>query len=106
MLANVRNRLAVIASVEAYSQPEQLHWVRVEYLDQDGPAEDHLLWEREAAARVWPANQLPDLNKRPMSTREFDAFVRATRWTATTPFLDPAPGDGEALVTSTWGRAD
>src|ERR1700756_5264375 len=98
MLAHVRNRLAVIASVEPYSQPEQLHWVRVEYLDQDGPPEDHLLWEREASARGWPPSRLPDLNKRPMSAREFDAFVRATRWTATTPFLDPAPADAETPV--------
>ncbi|MBV9612652.1 MAG: hypothetical protein JO091_09270 [Acidobacteriaceae bacterium] len=89
MLANVRNRLAVIAAVEPYSHPEQLHWVRVEYLDQDGPPEDQLLWEREPNASVWPATQLPDLRKSPMSPREFDAFVRATRWSASTPFCGP-----------------
>jgi superfamily II DNA or RNA helicase len=104
MLANVRNRLAVIAAVEPYSQPEQLHWVRVEYLDQDGPAEDQLLWEREPNASVWPPSRLPDLNKSPMSAREFDAFVRATRWSATTPFAGPAANQGvPTLVAPLYG---
>lgn len=94
MLANIRNRLAVIAAVEPYAHPEQLHWVSVEYLDQDGPAQDQLLWEREPGARVWPATQLPNLQKAPMSPREFNAFVRAARWSATTPFLEPLVGNG------------
>lgn len=62
MLGHVRNRLAVIAAVE-HSQPEQLHWVQVEYLDQDGPPQDQILWEREANARVWPPNRLPNLQQ-------------------------------------------
>jgi hypothetical protein len=40
-----------------------------------------------------------------MSGREFDAFVRATRWSATTPFFGPAVGDdpSPALIAPLYG---
>jgi hypothetical protein len=49
--------------------------------------------------------QPPNLQKLPMSGREFDAFVRATRWSATTAFFGPTAGDGvnQALITPLYG---
>lgn len=40
-----------------------------------------------------------------MSGREFDAFVRATGWSATTPFFGPAVGDdpNPALIAPLYG---
>jgi hypothetical protein len=61
-LAKVRNRRAVIASVEAHDAGAEgrLHLVRVEYTDGDGSVEDTLLWEREADATLIPARALPE----------------------------------------------
>ena len=48
MLATIRNRRGIIATVEPFdSQEGRLHLVRVEYTDSDGVAEDTVLWERE-----------------------------------------------------------
>lgn len=97
MLATVRNRRGMVAAVEPFDAgPEgRLHLTTVEYLDADGQAlEDHLVWEREPGARLLEPTSPPDvLGAGPMLPREFDALVRATRWSAVTPFIDP---DGEA----------
>ena len=46
MLATIRNRRGLIATVEPFdSQEGRLHLVRVEYTDSDGVAEDTVLWE-------------------------------------------------------------
>ena len=46
MLATVRNRRALVASVEPFGgTPEgQLHLVRLEYTDLDGIPEDNIIW--------------------------------------------------------------
>jgi len=97
MLATVRNRRGMVAAVEPFDAgPEgRLHLTTVEYLDADGQAlEDHLVWEREPGARLLEPTSPPDvLGAGPMVPHEFDALVRATRWSAVTPFIDP---DGEA----------
>jgi superfamily II DNA or RNA helicase len=89
MVATVRNRRGVIASVEPYDAPGEgrLHLVRVEYTDQDGASEDTLLWERERNASLLEPTALPRVaDEPPMHPADFDALVRATRWTAVTPF--------------------
>ncbi len=95
MLATVRNRRAVIAGVEHHDHPLQrrLHVVTVEYVDGDGAPDDRLVWELEAGAELVAPRALPNPSQdAPMPHRDFDALVRATRWTALTPFVDP---DGE-----------
>jgi hypothetical protein len=49
MLAKIRNRRGVVASVEPYDTTSEgrLHLVRVEYMDTEGTPEDVVLWERE-----------------------------------------------------------
>jgi len=93
MLATIRNRRGVIASVDHFSpdSPEgQLNLVRIEYTDADGLPEDTVLWEREHGRGLLKPNALPRVEADPaMEPREFDAVVRAARWSALTPFLHP-----------------
>jgi hypothetical protein len=91
MIATVRNRRGVIASVEPYDAPGEgrLHLVRVEYTDHEGSAEDTLLWERERNVSLLEPTALPRIaDEPPMHPADFDALVRATRWSAVTPFRE------------------
>lgn len=92
MLATVRNRRGIVSAVEPYDGQEgRLHLVTVEYADGDGVREDRLIWERERNARLVPPAALPRVeDSSPMPPADFDALVRATRWSALSPFLDPA----------------
>lgn len=90
MLAIVRNRRALIASVEPFdAKPEgRIHLVRLEYTDIDGNSEDIIIWEREINARLLEPTALPSvITDKPMLSTEFDALQRATRWTALSPFF-------------------
>jgi superfamily II DNA or RNA helicase len=97
MLATIRNRRGLIATVEPFDSPEgRLHLVRVEYTDSDGVAEDTVLWEREHGRDLLEPNALPQVqSEASMEPREFEALVRAARWAALTPFLHP-DGSGRA----------
>jgi superfamily II DNA or RNA helicase len=91
MLASVRNRIGWIAHVDVHAgHSGTRHLVRIEYLDAHGGSEDTLLWESEPRAIVWPPSQLPLVEStQPMAVADYDALVRASRWSATAPFLDP-----------------
>ena len=98
MLATIRNRRGLIATVEPFPSQDGglLHLVRVEYTDSDGVAEDTVLWEREHGRDLLEPNALPQVQaEASMEPREFDALVRAARWAALTPFLHP-DGSGRA----------
>ena len=92
MMATIRNRRGLIATVEPFDSPEgRLHLVRVEYTDSDGVAEDTVLWEREHGRDLLEPNALPQVQSEPsMEPREFDALVRAARWGGT----DAVPASG------------
>ena len=96
MLATVRNRRGIVTSVEPYQGTgEVVHLVTVEYLDGDGVTDDTLVWELEPGAHLLEPTTLPDPARvAPMVPDEFDALVRATRWGALTPFIDPDGSDG------------
>jgi len=88
----VRNRRGVIAGVEPFDgDAGRLHLVHIEYKDDQLPPEEQLVWEVEgASARVLPPTALPDPSRfGPMPAADFDALLRAARWTAAMPFLDP-----------------
>jgi superfamily II DNA or RNA helicase len=91
MFAIVRNRRGVIAAVEPADEARlgRLHLVHVEYKDDQLPHEERLLWELEPRGRLLEPNALPDPASDPMPAADFDALVRAARWTSATPFLDP-----------------
>ncbi len=97
MLATVRNRRGLVTAVEPYDAPPEgrLHLVNVEYLDADGAPEDSLLWEREPGASLLEPTALPAVESAAaMAPHQFDALVRATRWTALTPYVDPDGTEG------------
>ncbi|MES3036185.1 MAG: DISARM system SNF2-like helicase DrmD [Gemmatimonadota bacterium] len=91
MFALVRNRRGVVSSVQPFDGPDgRLHLVQVEYKDDQLPREDELLWEREPFAKVLEPTALPNTaSSQPMPGQDFDAILRASRWSAAMPFLDP-----------------
>ena len=91
-MATVRNRRALVTRVKPFpTQHEQMFLVDVEYTDLDGgKASETLLWNREVGARLTEPSALPRIHDEPpMPPRDFDALVRASRWSALTPFLAP-----------------
>ena len=94
MLATVRNRRGVVAAVEPFDGDNgRLHLVHVEYKDYRSPSDERLLWELEPHRALVEPNALPDPASPPMPAEDFDALLRAARWTALSPWLDP-DGDG------------
>lgn len=91
MFATVRNRRGVVAAVEPFDgDGGRLHLVHLEYKDDQLPNEERLLWELEPRRTLLEPNALPSATRSdPMPAEDFDAILRAARWTATTPFLDP-----------------
>jgi superfamily II DNA or RNA helicase len=91
MFAIVRNRRGVITTVEPSDDARhgRLHLVHIEYKDDLLPYEERLLWELEPRSRVLEPNSLPDAEGDPMPPDDFDALVRAARWTSASPFIDP-----------------
>jgi len=90
MMAVVRNRRAMITGVQPYDAAEhgRFHLVEVDYTDGLGAESDQLIWEVEPATRVVEPSTPPLIESmQPMELREFDAMVRAARWSALTPTL-------------------
>ncbi|OYV75211.1 MAG: hypothetical protein B7Z66_13735 [Chromatiales bacterium 21-64-14] len=90
MMAVVRNRRAMIAGVQPFDADEagRYHLVEVEYTDGLGAESDEVLWEVEPGTEVLEPAALPRVeDTAPMDPREFDAMVRASRWSALTPSL-------------------
>ena len=91
MFATVRNRRGVVAAVVPHDGlAGRLHLVDVEYKDEALPVQEQLLWELEPHAHLLSPSALPNAaSTDPMPADDFDALVRAARWTAAMPFLDP-----------------
>ena len=91
MVATVRNRRGVIGGVRPFDGPQGvLHVVDIDYNDGGSPLQETLLWEREAFARLLPPAALPEPQaSTPMSEEDLTALVRACRWSARTPYIDP-----------------
>jgi hypothetical protein len=85
MMAVVRNRRAMITGVHPSSAEDGHRWhlVEVEYSDGLGAETDRLLWEIEPDTQVLEPSALPAVDRSPpMDPAEFDAMVRAARWSA------------------------
>ena len=94
MMAIVRKRRAVISEVRPFDGEDGvLHLVRLEYKDSESPETEQLLWEREPYRELLSPAAVPLATDPPMPPDEFDAVVRASRWSALSPYLDP-DGDG------------
>lgn len=97
MLATVRNRRGVVTAVDPFDAGAQgrFHRVRVEYADTEGALDEELVWELEPNRRLVEPAALPLVRTAsPMPNGHYDAIVRAARWTAVSPFLDPDGNDG------------
>jgi superfamily II DNA or RNA helicase len=97
ILAVVRNRSGIITKVEpsANSTEGMLHLVTVEYTDTEGSREETLIWEREPSARLIEGSRLPDVaGSLQMVPVQYDAMIRATRWGALYPYVDPDTATG------------
>jgi len=94
MFVTVHNRRGVISAVEPFDGPAgRLNIVHLNYKDDRLPAEERLLWELEARAHVLEPSDPPSPAKTdPMVPEEFDALLRAARWSAASPFLVANPG--------------
>jgi superfamily II DNA or RNA helicase len=102
-VATVRNRRGVISSVDPYDgDGGRLHLVHLEYKDDQLPVGEKLVWELEPRRTVLEPTALPRFAETdPMPPEDFDALLRAARWTATSPYLDPdAEGPLERLPIS------
>ena len=90
MRAIVRKRRAVISEVRPFAGDDGvLHLVRLDYKDEHRPDSEEVIWELEPARRLLEPNELPRPSDPPMPTDDFDALVRAARWGAILPYLDP-----------------
>ena len=96
MFATVRARTGVVSAVEPFDgDAGRLHLVHIEYNDSRQPTEERLLWELEQpGCSLFEPTRLPDAYSDPMAPADFDALLRAARWTALSPYLDPEGGDG------------
>jgi len=91
MFATVRNRRGVISAVEPFDGDSgRLHLVHLDYKDDQYPVEERLLWELEPHKNLLEPTALPiSTGTDPMPGEDFDALLRASRWTACIPYLDP-----------------
>jgi len=90
MLAIVRRRRGIITEVREFDGDNgRYHLVRVDYKDDARPSSEELLWELEPSKRLLEPSALPNASDPVMAPQDFDALVRAARWTAITPYLDP-----------------
>jgi ERCC4-related helicase len=94
MLAIVRNRRGIISEVRDFDSREGVyHIVGVDYKDDLHPYYEELLWESEPNRKLLLPGALPKASDHPMPNNDFDALIRAARWSAISPYLDP-DGDG------------
>ena len=90
MLAIVRKRRGIISEVREFDSYEgRFHLVQVDYKDDQRPTSENLVWELEPHRHLLPPGDLPSTDSQPMQYEDFDALVRAARWTAITPYLNP-----------------
>lgn len=91
-LAVVRNRSGIVTNVVPSPVAAEgiLHLVTIGFADRDGARTESLIWELEPGARLLPSAGLPQVHdSQPMSPGVFSAMVRATRWSALRPYVDP-----------------
>lgn len=101
MLATIRNRRGVLTAVDPFDAGAggRFHRVRIEFADGDGESDQDVVWELEPNRWLVEPAALPQVRSTvPMSHRQFDAVVRAARWGAVAPFVDPDGQDGAAVA--------
>lgn len=101
MLATLRNRRGVLTAVDPFDSGVggRFHRVRIEFSDGEGDADQEVVWELEPNRWLVEPAALPQVRSTsPMPHRQFDAVVRAARWGAVAPFVDPDGENGPAVA--------
>ena len=95
MLATVRTRRGTVTAVDPFDgETGRLHLVHLDYQDGGSPSTQRLLWELEPRKTLLEPTALPNAyDTDPMPGPDFDALLRAARWTALSPYLG-FDGDG------------
>ena len=95
MLATVRNRRGTVTAVDPFDgESGRLHLVHLDYQDGGSPSTQRLLWELEPRTTLLEPIALPNAyDTDPMPGPDFEALLRAARWTALSPYLG-IDGDG------------
>src|ERR1700687_2543059 len=90
MFATIRNRRAVVSGVDPFDgEGGRIHLVHLEYKDDQLPVAEKLLWELEPRKHLLEPTALPVASgTNPMPSEDFDALLRAARWSATLPYID------------------
>ncbi len=108
----VRNRPALVRSVEDYHHPSMatLHTVLVEYIDGwSHPSSDFLIWERERGAKVMHGMTVPRIDQAdqpPDHPNLLRAFLWANQWSAVNRLADRQEDDERQLqLISPWQSA-
>ena len=88
MLATVRNRRGTVTAVEPFDGGNgRLHLVHLDY-PEGAPSSDRVIWELEPHTDLLEPTALPDADRsHPMPPADFEALLRAARWTALSPYL-------------------
>lgn len=90
MLAIIRKRRGVVSEVRPFDGKDgRYHLVQIDYKDDSRPQQEAVLWELEPSTRLLEPNEVPRAGDEPMPAEDLDALLRASRWTATLPYLDP-----------------
>ncbi len=90
-VGTVRNRRGIITAVKPHDGPDgRIHLVEISYKDNAQPTDESLVWELEPSRDLMAPTALPLYETSPaMHAQDYDALLRAARWTALSPFLDP-----------------
>jgi hypothetical protein len=85
MFATIRNRRGVVSGVDPFDgDGGRIHLVHLEYKDDQFPAAEKLLWELEPRKDLLEPTALPvAAGTNPMPAEDFDALLRAARWSGT-----------------------
>ena len=89
MSCMIRNRLAVILDVRDFQgRHGRQYVVRINYKDNFLPTDEELLWNIEPGVQLLESAALPAATSDFMPIADFDAMLRACRWSAGLPFVD------------------
>ena len=89
MSCMIRDRLAVILEVRDFQgRHGRQYVVKINYKDSFSPTEEELLWNIEPGVQLLESAALPAATSDFMPIADFDAMLRACRWSAGLPFVD------------------
>lgn len=94
-VVRVRGRRGVIDDQPKWDPESGMHLVRIHYLDEDEPAEETVLWERERRPQLVSQSGIPKVSSLgPTDPTLFQAYLTAVRWSTCIAY----PGTGNIFL--------